>query len=179
MSLSSAILGLLSYQDMTGYDIKSSFDDSVKCIWPAHLSQIYRELGSLENKGFVTSRVEAQETRPDRKVYSITEAGKTELLSWLNKGPKNFGGGVRDEMALRIFFGSKTDKDELIFHLKMFLKEKKDTLSFLESTEDKIKEYPYETEIRYWLFALRKSYKTAQAEVSWAEECLNELEAMA
>lgn len=176
MSLSYAILGLLSYEDMTGYDIKSSFDNSIQCIWPAHLSQIYRDLGSLEDKEWVHSRIEPQETRPDRKVYSISELGKREFLKWLNKMPKNFSSVVRDEMALRTFFGSKLEKEELILHLKMLINEKKETLLFLDETAEKIKNTPYESEKMYWLFSLRKGYKIAEAELSWAEECINELQ---
>ncbi|MFT4414334.1 PadR family transcriptional regulator [Fredinandcohnia humi] len=175
MSLSYAILGLLSYEDMTGYDIKSSFDNSIQCIWPAHLSQIYRDLGSLESKGWVHSRIETQETRPDRKVYSISDQGKKELLQWLHKMPKNFDSVVRDEMALRTFFGSKIDKEDLILQLKMLINEKRETLLFLEETSEKIKNTPYDSEKMYWLFSLRKGYKIAEAELEWAEECIKEL----
>ena len=175
MSLSYAILGLLSYEDMTGYDIKSSFDDSIKCIWPAHLSQIYRDLGNLESKGWVHSRIEPQDTRPDRKVYNITELGKEELLKWLNKTPQSFTAVVRDEMALRAFFGSKIEKKELIIQLKMLIKEKIETLSFLDETSEKLKNTPHDSEKMYWLFSLRKGYYMAKAELAWAEECINEL----
>lgn len=176
MSLSYAILGLLTYEDMTGYDIKSSFENSINCIWPAHLSQIYRELGQLEDKALVKSRIEQQESRPDRKVYSISELGKEEFLKWLNKMPKNFNSVVRDEMALRAFFGSKLKKEDLIVQLKLLINEKKETLAFLEETAEKIKGTPYDSEKMYWLFSLRKGYKIAEAELAWAEECIYELQ---
>lgn len=110
VSLPFAILGLLSYKEMTGYDLKTFFDSSIKNIWPAHLSQIYRELGSLEAKKWVESRIEPQESRPDRKVYRLTEQGKHELLSWLNATPQSFTSIMRDETALRMFSAPKSRK---------------------------------------------------------------------
>jgi PadR family transcriptional regulator AphA len=176
MSLPYAILGILSYKPMTGYDLKSFFDASIKNIWPAHLSQIYRELGGLETKGFVTPHVEAQETRPDRKVYSLTETGKDELLKWLNLTPQSFISIARDETALRMFFGSKIAKDEMIFQLKTLIKEKKATLSALDGIADVIQQSSYDSDKAYWKLSLRKGYKIAEAELSWAEECIFELE---
>jgi PadR family transcriptional regulator AphA len=176
MSLPYAILGLLSYRPMTGYDLKSFFDASIKNIWPAHLSQIYRELGNLEKKNWVVSHIEPQESRPDRRVYSITEDGTRELLNWLNKTPQSFISVMRDETALRMFFGSKVEIDEMIFQLRTLWKEKKETLSQLDTIAETIKHSPYDQEKRFWLLSLRKGYKIAEAEMSWAEECIEELE---
>ncbi|USG65613.1 PadR family transcriptional regulator [Brevibacillus ruminantium] len=176
MSLANAILGLLTCKEMTGYDLKYFFDASIKHIWPAHLSQIYRELKTLEEKGLVRSHIEPQETRPDRRIYRITDEGIKEFLSWMNKSPKDFTTLARDETALRMFFGSKLEKDELIFQLKLFLKEKKETLLFLDQIAESIKLSPFDSEKPYWLFSLRKGYKVAEAEIDWAEECIGELE---
>ena len=76
MSLQYAVLGLLSYRQMTGYDLKKMFDESINNFWAASLSQIYRELGALEGKGYLTSVIEPQDDRPDKRIYSITEAGR-------------------------------------------------------------------------------------------------------
>ncbi|CAH8714834.1 PadR family transcriptional regulator [Paenibacillus thiaminolyticus] len=178
MSLAYAILGLLSCQDMTGYDLKYYFDASVKHIWPAHLSQIYRELKGLEKKQWVDSFIEPQETRPDRRVYRITGLGSEEFGKWLNKVPDSFHAVARDETTLRVFFGSKLAAEELVFQLQLFLKEKKEVLSFLEHIERTIRESSFESEKRYWLFSLRKGFKVTEAEISWAEECIQELQSL-
>lgn len=46
--LKHGILGLLNYQDMTGYEINTVFRDSLCYFWNAQTSQIYRELQTLE-----------------------------------------------------------------------------------------------------------------------------------
>ncbi|MGE5576976.1 MAG: PadR family transcriptional regulator, partial [Syntrophothermus sp.] len=63
MSLPYAILGFLSYRPMTGYDLGNFFKQSVAHFWHAELSQIYRELGKLEEKGLVKSEIQPQESR--------------------------------------------------------------------------------------------------------------------
>ena len=87
MSLGNALLGLINYRPMTGYDLKRIFDDTVGFFWFAQMSQIYRELNKLEEEGLVKSTIEAQEKRPDRKVYQLTKKGKKVFLNWMNKFP--------------------------------------------------------------------------------------------
>ena len=60
MSLPYAILGLLEYKPMTGYDLKKIFEESVVNFWAASQSQIYRELDLLEVKGYLKSVIEPQ-----------------------------------------------------------------------------------------------------------------------
>jgi PadR family transcriptional regulator, regulatory protein AphA len=42
-----------------------------------------RSIDKLAEQGYIESRVEIQSERPNRKVYSITEAGRAELARWL------------------------------------------------------------------------------------------------
>jgi DNA-binding PadR family transcriptional regulator len=83
MSLKHAILGFLSYQPMSGYDLKKAFDGSVSHFWPADQSQIYRTLSQLDETGLVARETIEQDARPDRHVYHITSGGAAELSHWL------------------------------------------------------------------------------------------------
>ncbi|MDZ5472902.1 PadR family transcriptional regulator [Bacillus sp. 31A1R] len=178
MSIYYAILGMLTHKDMTGYEIKTAFDSTIKCLWPSHLSQIYRELGKLESKESVSSYIEQQDIRPDKKVYSITESGKEEFLEWLHSTPKNKNTVIKDEVGLRMFFGNQVSGRELKFQLQSFIKDKRETLTYLDSVVKNIEDGPFTDEKMYWLFSVRKSIKTISAEVEWAEECIHELEHM-
>jgi len=179
MSLQNAILGLLTYQSMSGYDLKNVFDKSINFFWHAQLSQIYRELGTLESKGFASSHIEPQEVRPDRKVYSITREGERSFHEWLGKFPQKLLPPVRDEFNMRIFFGSALPREEIAFQLKRFIKEMKEELNFYRTVETIIEEYSKEVsrsgEKFYWGLTLKKGYFMAEAQICWAEECLREL----
>ena len=70
MSLKHAILGFLSYQPFSGYDLKKAFDRSVRHFWPANQSQIYRTLARITDQGWAEVEIIQQTDRPDRKEYA-------------------------------------------------------------------------------------------------------------
>jgi PadR family transcriptional regulator AphA len=88
MSIDYAILGLLSWRPLTGYDIKKMFAGSAAFYWSGNNNQIYTTLVKLHENGLVTRKVETQEDTPPRKIYSITPKGKAELRKWLLSEPE-------------------------------------------------------------------------------------------
>ncbi len=86
MSLDHILLGLLR-EPATGYDLKNVFSDTVRHFWSARLSQIYPTLKRLEQREMLRSRREPSPKGPDRKVYTVTEKGRAELLNWLRGEP--------------------------------------------------------------------------------------------
>jgi PadR family transcriptional regulator AphA len=113
MSLTHAILGLLSQSPMTGYDLKNqSFDASVAHFWPADQAQIYRTLDKMAERGWVESEVEFQEDRPNRKVYSITGDGRVELRRWLLQFQPL--PPYREPFLIQLFFAEDLMNDQII-----------------------------------------------------------------
>lgn len=53
MSLSHVILGWLSYERMTGYDLNGAIEISTQHFWSTSQSQIYRTLKKLKAEGWV------------------------------------------------------------------------------------------------------------------------------
>ena len=181
MALQYALLGLLSYKPMTGYELKKIFDTSIRNFWYASLSQIYRELGVLENEGLLVSAIEQQSDRPDKKIYSITETGKASFQNWIRDFPERLSKEKRDEFTLRIFFGSNLSREELSVEFKRFRKEKEEQLEEVKSIyqlPDKMKDQIklMRGENMYWKFVLRRAQMTLETMIVWANECLEELE---
>ena len=180
MSLEKALLGLLDHRPMTGYDLKRIFDDPMEFFWTAQMSQIYRELNKLEEKGFVKSKVESQEKRPARKVYQLTEEGKETFLNWLNQFPDQLSESRRSRFLMRIFFSSRIKLDELAFQIKRYKKEKEEGLRYLNKVEQWIKNYSREEKFKddtfYWHLIVKKGYKNVDAGIEWADECLQLIE---
>lgn len=83
MSINYAILGILSYKSMTGYDLKKIIQDSDFMPWSGNNNQIYKSLTELLNKGLVTNVVKHQESLPTKKIYTITSEGLSALKEWL------------------------------------------------------------------------------------------------
>jgi len=113
MSLTHTILGLLEQQEMTGYDLKiSCFDQCVAHLWPADQAQIYRTLDKLVEQGWTTCCVEIQSDRPNRKVYSLTAAGKAEFIRWLQcHQPLPT---VREPLLVQLFFAAQLPNPAII-----------------------------------------------------------------
>ena len=84
MNVRELCLALLFNNDASGYEIrKASTEGEFSYFIEASFGSIYPALSKLEADQLVTSRVEPQEGRPAKKVYSITEAGRTEFLDTL------------------------------------------------------------------------------------------------
>ena len=185
MSLQFGILGLLQYTPMTGYHLKKTFDKSVNHIWTASLSQIYRELGSLEKNGMVSSSIEQQDDRPDKKIYSITETGKEAFQEWLTGFSDKFISPKRDEFMLKIFFGAQMGKKEMKILFQRFIADREAAVK--EITEEKkamadreklknIGQIKLSEEDRMCMrFVMKRAVMTNELMIQWAEDCIEEL----
>ena len=113
MSLDHAILGFLSSQPLTGYDLKTRrFDEAAAHLWTADQAQVYRTLDRLERSGLASSRLIPQPGRPDRKEYAITSAGRRALREWLET-PHPLP-PLRDPLLLQLFFAGELSDEALL-----------------------------------------------------------------
>jgi len=83
VTVSYALLGLLSGASRHGYDLKQSYDRRFGAARPIRFSQVYRVLAQLERDGLVEVRGVEAGLGPERKRYSITPDGVTDLDGWL------------------------------------------------------------------------------------------------
>ena len=111
------ILGLLAFWgSMSGYDIKRVFDHTLAPMWGAAHSQIYKELRRMKELAWVEMERKEQESRPDRKVYTITEKGKVALHEWQTQPADVFQ--LRDELLLKVLFGTFAAPGDLTNNLR-------------------------------------------------------------
>ena len=94
MALPHAILVSLCEQSGSGYELAHRFDRSIGYFWAATHQQIYRTLRTMEDDGWLSAQVVVQRGRPDKKVYTVSEAGRGELARWL-AAPLGDGGPSR------------------------------------------------------------------------------------
>lgn len=88
MSLSYAILGLLSHEPQTGYELKKIMQASSFMHWSASNNQIYSTLTDLKKEGYVTSETLVQQSLPSKKRYAITRDGLDALKKWTMSHPE-------------------------------------------------------------------------------------------
>ena len=83
MDVNNLCLGVLSLGEASGYEIKKMFESAFKHFQAASFGSIYPALAKLTEQGMVSFREEAQEKRPNKKVFQITEAGRAHFLQTL------------------------------------------------------------------------------------------------
>ncbi len=109
---------------MTGYEISKKFFRFVR---PA-MSQIYRNLNAMADEGLVKSERIEQEKLPSRNKFKITAAGRRELKRWVKEPPVH--SGEREAIILKLWFGSRVSKEELISSLEVYSREIEEELRF-------------------------------------------------
>ena len=99
MSLPHALLTALIERPGSGLELARRFDRSIGYFWHATHQQIYRELGRLEDAGWVES-LPVESGRGRKKAYRVLPAGRKELKRWAAEAqdPKPMG----DELMLRL-----------------------------------------------------------------------------
>ena len=88
MSIKYAILGILSWKPVTGYELKKIFEDCSFMYWSGNNNQIYKALTKMHDEALVTSEVIHQDSSPSKKIYTITEEGLEELKDWVLSSPE-------------------------------------------------------------------------------------------
>lgn len=77
-------LGALAAGFNTGYDIRKAFEDGpFQHYQSLSYGSIYPALNALLAEGLVTCMARSQDGRPDKKVYTITDAGRSALRAAL------------------------------------------------------------------------------------------------
>ena len=101
-TLGYAILSLLARFPLSGYDIAREMRRPKSFFFGhAHVSQIYPELSHLERDKLVTSLIIEQQGKPDKKIYTISEAGLEALQQWVTQPPT--GAPERSELLLKTY----------------------------------------------------------------------------
>lgn len=98
MALRYAILGLLSAEPMSGYDLAKWMDRGLGNVWSAHASQIYPELARMVEAGVIVE-VPGDTGPRRRRVYGISDDGAADLREWITTATLDPGG--RNEALLR------------------------------------------------------------------------------
>lgn len=69
-------------KDMTGYELTKEFNSALFEFWNASHSQIYPKLKALTKEGLIEYHIEITGTVLEKKVYTITDAGKEAFKKW-------------------------------------------------------------------------------------------------
>lgn len=177
MSLQFLLLGFLTYRPTTGYELKQTMDVSTSNFWHAKQSQIYVTLKKMEEKGLIVSELEEQDTRPNRRIYSITENGVAAVQQWLSQ-PITVLQPKKELTLLKLFFSAKQEKQTLLtqLHLQKDLHKQK-LVQYQTITKTVIQRYAAatpntETDAHLWDATRRYGELFEQMSMQWLDETI-------
>lgn len=175
-----AILGILTTSCRSGYEIKQFIDQSLAHFWKISYGQIYPTLKLITEDGLATLETYQQASKPNRHEYLLTNKGFEILREWLEL-PLKQTPVERNEVLLKLFFGSHQSKQqniELLLDYKTRLEARYD---IYVSIENSIKDHsPNDPDAKYWILTLDYGKRTTSAAIDWClaaiEQCIEEEE---
>lgn len=145
-------LAALAQGDASGYDVKKLLDEP-----PFHHFQdtgfgsIYPALTRLAQEGLIAGSTQAQERRPDKKVYSLTEAGRQCLLQTLMQPPAP--DKVRSDFLFHLFMSDRLPREHLAKVIDERLAEIEQKLQHMDDCSHAVSERGHR-----FVFELGRSY---------------------
>ncbi|QNA71716.1 PadR family transcriptional regulator [Streptomyces sp. So13.3] len=100
MALRHAVLAALLDGEYSGYQLAKAFDIGVGNFWHALPQQLYAELTKLEKEGLVAGRQVVQESRPNKRMFHVTDAGLAELEAFAAAPSKP--SVIRDDLLVKV-----------------------------------------------------------------------------
>ncbi|NJL23295.1 MAG: PadR family transcriptional regulator [Leptolyngbyaceae cyanobacterium SM1_3_5] len=171
MALTHAILAFLIKQPASGYDLAKKFNADFAQFWKASQQQVYRDLTKLESQGLIASEVVPREGVFDKKLYSITEAGKHFLKTWMLQPCDP--AVVREELLLKMMAGELVPlqvlRDEVERHRWLHLEILQ---RYQQIEQDYYQTTPLSTRAQLRYLALKRGIRHEQGWVEWCDEAI-------
>jgi len=196
-----AILGLLCWKPMSGYDIKKMVEVGLSYFWSESYGQIFPTLNRLVEDGLATKKLDPSSGGRRRQVYRVTRTGRRVFKTWLHQ-PTDMP-RLRDELKLKFFLTSRSETAEGVRLLEEYREQQREHLAMLRESEEILATALQETgmpeellelqktlgwsesempddqshELLVFYLTLRSGILVAEARVAWVEEVMPVLQA--
>lgn len=192
-----AILGLLCWKPMSGYDIKKMVEVALTYFWSESYGQIFPVLNRLIVDGLATKQLDPASGGRRRQVYTVTQTGRETFREWLEQPSAK--PQLRDEMKLKFFLSARTTVADGVRLLEQHLAQQEEHLEMLRESElilsaaiqqenrpaelselahtlgwngDPTDRQTETHELLVFYLTLRSGVLVAEARVAWAKEVL-------
>lgn len=181
VALQHAILVSLCEQSGSGYELAHRFDRSIGYFWAASHQQIYRTLRAMEADGWVRVAPVVQRGRPDKKVYTVSDAGRAELARWISEPLAGRGSALSDtrtrDLAVKLRGASYGDVSVLRTQAATLRAEHAELLGTYRGFEKS--QFPDPSALRgaalHQYLVLRGGIRAQESAIAWLDEVTNAL----
>ena len=169
VSLRYFILGLLTQQSMSGYDIKRFLKGLSWLVGCPSGGSLYPVLGALREHELVTVEVIPGLDRPPKKIYTITEPGRQELQVWIDQ-PVTSNAPLK-AFVMRLLLAGNFSSNGLTAHLRQ---RRSQVRAHHEALNQAVSAPREEGDVGQHL-AMDYGLALATAELDWLDRTLSEL----
>ncbi len=166
----------LCEQSGSGYELAHRFDRSIGYFWTATHQQIYRTLRTMEDDGWVSATPVVQHGRPDKKVYTVSDAGRAELARWIAEPLTGRGGALSDtrtrDVAVKLRGAAYGDSAALRRQIAALRTERAQLLDTYHGFEEK--QFPDRSALHgsalHQYLVLRGGIRAEEGTIEWLDE---------
>lgn len=163
------ILGLLSHDNLTGYDIKKQIDGSINFFWKGSFGSIYPALASLEKEGLIRKMPDSNmQSGRERIVYGITDEGHKYLQEWL--ADSKTVNDLKYEMLLKVFFGGSTENSVSIATIEAFENEISRDLEILKKYKENLSKVLGVRDHLFYYLTVSFGVETYEGYLRWCKD---------
>ncbi|NBE53658.1 PadR family transcriptional regulator [Streptomyces boluensis] len=164
------LLALLAHGPAHGYELKQDLEQLLGPEYPQpNVGQIYVTLGRLEKSGLIEGEDVAQSSRPNKKVYRLTDAGREALQVWFEE--TSVESRVRDDFFMKLALAPRTG---LADQISLINKQRRQYLNTMRSLSKLATAENRDNPIANLL--VEGAILHLQADLDWLERCQEELE---
>ncbi len=169
------ILGLLSIDALTGYEMKKLMEESISHFWSESNGQLYPALSQLKKDQLIELSDTQHKGKQISHRYAITSKGRAALEQWLGESTE-MKLLQRDEELLKLFFGKNASYTTSIELLKKRQQRVQKKLDQFLAIHKEIEQYTDSPHYLYWLLSLKNGICRAEAEVQWCQESIQTIQ---
>ncbi|MFF9812904.1 PadR family transcriptional regulator [Streptomyces sp. NPDC014006] len=164
------LLALLARGPAHGYELKQDLEQLLGSAYPQpNIGQIYVTLGRLEKQGLIEGEEVEQSSRPNKKIYHLTDAGREALSTWFEDTEDE--PRVRDEFFMKLALALQTG---LADQIALINRQRRQYLNTMRSLSKLAAAESRENRIAHLL--IEGAMLHLQADLDWLERCQEELE---
>jgi len=158
------ILGLLSHEDLTGYDMKKRIDGAISFFWKGSFGNIYPALKDMENQALITKSDTSMGGR-EKTTYHITENGRNLLKDWLKEEQAN--NELKYETLLKLFFGGAESREVSLHNIEVFEEQLHRDLKVLKTYRENLDKASDAEDHIYYSLTVSFGIETYEAYLKW------------
>lgn len=169
-----AILGLLTAQPMSGYDLSKNLKESLNYFWAESNGQIYPTLKRLVADGLIVPVASQPAGRRGRQKYALMASGRKRLREWLAKPPQSQP--PRNELLLKLFLGRSAPRGAIAEHVARFKRQHEEIQKMFKALGASLQtEHARSPDLKYWMLCLEHGIRLRQAQIDWCSSALQAL----